>query len=89
MVSKIPHLFSTYLLEYPTLDTRIGVIVVKEADLNDDDRVSATDLVKLRRALAGLEPINEKSALAADLNGDGKVTTTDLVRLRRLLAGLE
>ena len=86
---EVPHLFSTYLLEYPTLDTRIGVIVVKEADLNDDDRLSATDLVKLRRALAGLESINEKSALAADINGDGKVTTTDLVRLRRILAGLE
>ena len=86
---EVSSLTQTYLLEYPTLDTRIGVIVVKEADLNDDDKLSATDLVKLRRALAGLDVINEKSAFAADINGDGKVTTTDLVRIRRILAGLE
>lgn len=80
---------TTYLLTFPAIDTQVGVIVVKEGDLNDDDRLSATDLVKLRRSLAGLDSINEKSAMAADINGDGKVTTTDLVRLRRILAGLE
>lgn len=80
---------SSYVLAFPAVDTRVGVIVVKEGDLNDDDKLSATDLVKLRRSLAGLDSINEKSAMAADINGDGKVTTTDLVRIRRILAGLE
>ena len=80
---------ATYLLAFPAIDTRIGVIVVKEGDLNDDDKLSATDLVQLRRSLAGLDSVKEKSAMAADINGDGKVTTTDLVRLRRILAGLE
>mgnify|MGYP003605630524 CR=1 FL=1 len=80
---------TSYVLAFPAVDTRVGVIVVKEGDLNDDDKLSATDLVKLRRSLAGLDSINEKSAMAADINGDGKVTTTDLVRIRRILAGLE
>ena len=80
---------TSYVLAFPAVDTKIGVIVVKEGDLNDDDKLSATDLVKLRRSLAGLDTINEKSAMAADINGDGKVTTTDLVRIRRILAGLE
>jgi len=59
------------------------------SDLNDDNKVSTTDLVKLRRFISGLETINEKAALSADVNGDGKISTTDLVKIRRMLAGLE
>jgi hypothetical protein len=68
-----------------TLSVEFGLV----GDLNATDSVSATDLVQLRRYLAGLDPISDKAIFNADLNGDGKVTTTDLVRLRRFLAGLE
>lgn len=68
-----------------TLQAEFGLV----GDLNATDSVSATDLVQLRRYLAGLDPISDKAKFNADLNGDGKVTTTDLVRLRRFLAGLE
>lgn len=68
-----------------TLYAEFGLI----GDLNASETVSATDLVQLRRYLAGLDPLTSKAQFNADLNGDGKVTTTDLVRLRRFLAGLE
>lgn len=58
-------------------------------DLNGDGVVSTTDLVTLRRFLAGLTTLDSKGEAAADLDGNGSITTTDLVRLRRQLAGLE
>lgn len=60
----------------------------KAGDLNSDGKITTTDLVKLRRYLAGLETFNEAQLKAADINEDEKITTTDLVKLRRYLAGL-
>ncbi len=77
--------FELTLTQSVTLRAEFGLA----GDLNDSDSVSATDLVQLRRYLAGLDPLTDKATFNADLNGDGKVTTTDLVRLRRFLAGLE
>jgi hypothetical protein len=67
------------------LSVELGLI----GDLNLTDIISTTDLVLLRRYLAGLDPIENKGIFNADLNQDGKVSTTDLVQLRRYLAGLE
>jgi M6 family metalloprotease-like protein len=58
-------------------------------DLNGDGSVTTTDLVTLRRFLAGLANLNEKGQAGADVDGNRSITTTDLVRLRRQLAGLE
>jgi len=80
---------TTLSLDYPYLDTTVGIEFYIEADLNDDGKISTTDLVQLRRYIAGLDSTNEKAVLAADVNGDGKVSTTDLVKIRRMLAGLE
>lgn len=60
-----------------------------KGDLNNDHIVTTTDLVILRRYLAGLVTINDELKSNADINGDKSITTTDLVRLRRYLAGLE
>jgi hypothetical protein len=86
--SDLPHRdlsFEHTLDQTLTLSAEFGLA----GDLNGTDTVSATDLVQLRRYLAGLDPLSDKAIFNADLNGDGKVTTTDLVRLRRFLAGLE
>ncbi|NTW94995.1 MAG: hypothetical protein HGB31_00035 [Erysipelotrichaceae bacterium] len=80
---------TTLTLDYPYLDTSVSIEFYMEADLNDDGKVTTTDLVQLRRYIAGLETPNEKAVLSADVNGDGKVSTTDLVKIRRMLAGLE
>ncbi len=80
---------ATLNLEFPYLDTNVSVELYMEGDMNSDQTMSTTDLVQLRRYLAGLDASNEKAVLAADITGDGQVTTTDLVRIRRMLAGLE
>jgi hypothetical protein len=67
------------------VEADIGLI----GDLNLSNEVSTTDLVLLRRYLAGLESLDPKDIFNADISGDGFVTTTDLVKLRRYLAGLE
>jgi len=80
---------TTLNLEFPYLDTTVAVELYMEGDMNSDQKMTTTDLVQLRRYLAGLDKSNEKAVLAADINGDGKVSTTDLVKIRRMLAGLE
>jgi len=80
---------TTLALDYSYIDTTVGIEFYLESDLNDDGKVSTTDLVQLRLYIAGLESANEKAVLASDVNGDGKVSTTDLVKIRRMLAGLE
>jgi len=79
---------SQTLLIGPT-DIELSVELGLIGDLNLTDIISTTDLVLLRRYLAGLEALENKGIFNADLNQDGKVTTTDLVQLRRYLAGLE
>ena len=63
-----------------------GGIQPGDADLNGS--VDTDDLLLLRRALAGLEPM-PGCTFAADVNGSGDVDTDDLLLLRRALAGLE
>ncbi len=58
-------------------------------DLNGDKKVTISDLIILRRHLAGIELIDEELYINADLNDDGFVTISDLIKLRRSLAGLE
>ncbi|MGI6197344.1 MAG: InlB B-repeat-containing protein [Eubacteriales bacterium] len=55
-------------------------------DLNDDRKINYTDVVLLRREVAGKyhQTINKK---AADLYSDGKLTTTDTILLRRFIVG--
>jgi urease beta subunit len=80
---------NTYLLNMLNKGTNVTVEFVLEGDLNNSNSVSITDLVILRRYLAGLETINDKTKEAADINASGGISITDLVILRRRLAGLE
>ncbi len=62
--------------------------IVVYADLNGDGGVDTTDLVIMRRYLAGLSVLNNAEKAAANINKDSFTDTTDLVVLRRYLAGL-
>lgn len=74
----------------PVVDPDPPVVpVVVLGDVNEDGNVTTTDLVILRRYLAGLVQISAQGKLNADIDGNGNITTTDLVKLRRRLAGLE
>lgn len=67
----------------------VTITRIIKGDINDDSNVTTTDLVILRRYLAGLQSIPESILTNADINNDGLITLTDLVKLRRFLAGLE
>jgi uncharacterized protein YjdB len=83
------HRNNVLTLENIQANTTISVEFVMVGDLNNDNQVSATDLVTMRRYLAGLTDIIDKGKVGGDIDNNGTVSTTDLVRLRRRLAGLE
>jgi hypothetical protein len=58
-------------------------------DIDLDGSVNITDLVRLRKYLAGTEQLTDEQKANADLNKDGDVNITDLVKLRKYLAGSE
>lgn len=59
--------------------------VPDEGDLNADGYVNTTDVVLLRRHIAGGYEV-EADEYASDLNADGYVNTSDVVLLRRYIA---
>ena len=66
-----------------------GVEVISRipGDTNDDGKISAADVLRLRKYLAGMEV--EINLLNADVTGDGKVSAADVLRLRKYLAGMD
>ena len=67
--------------------TVCGIRKAGYGDLNGDGKVGATDLMMMRRYIAGY--YTGISAKDADLDGDGKVGAADLTTLRRMIAGYE
>ncbi len=65
---------------------KVGVLSYKPGDVNGDDKVNSTDVILMRRFIAGgyNVTINEN---AANVNGDTKVNSTDVILLRRFIAG--
>ena len=63
----------------------ITVIDYLPGDLNSDRKINSTDIIMLRRHIAGKyeQTINE---LAGDVNADGKFNSTDIIMLRRYVA---
>ncbi len=58
-------------------------VVINLGDSNNDDKISALDLVGLRKAIAG----NSTNAALYDLDGDGSVGMGDVAYLRAVLVG--
>lgn len=57
-------------------------------DATDDGRITISDVLKLRKYIAGM--INEDSinTKTADINGDGRIALADVLCVRKYLAGL-
>lgn len=58
-------------------------------DLNGDGKITALDIVKMQRIIAGLDQLDSKLLSVGDLNGDGKITAVDIVKIQRHIAGIE
>ncbi len=85
--TTIVNVYSIELNQTKTITVNVTYNV--KGDLNNDHLVTATDLIILRRYLAGLGTLDSNLQANADINSDNVVTATDLVRMRRYLAGLE
>lgn len=62
--------------------------IVCRGDPSGDGKISAADLLNVRKQLLKLVTPSRASAAAADVNGDGKVSAADLLLLRKHLLGL-
>lgn len=58
-------------------------------DMNNDGRISITDVVILHRILLELDPSTPWLVSIGDMNRDGRISITDVVILHRLLLGLD
>lgn len=65
---------------------KIQVISYTPGDVNEDGLINSTDVVYLRRYVAGGYGVTINEA-AADVNDDGLINTTDAVYIRRFVAG--
>ena len=65
----------------------IEVISRIPGDTNDDGKISAADVLRLKKYLAGMEV--EINLLNADVTGDGKASAADLLRLKKYFAGMD
>lgn len=63
---------------------------IRCGDTNDDGKISALDLVRIKKYLAAYDPVYRVSKVragyGADLNLDGAIDSLDVVRLKRYLA---
>ena len=62
-------------------------------DANGDGKVSSSDIVRLKKYFAALDPDTGSSDVevdpGADANGDGKLSSSDIVRLKKYFAALD
>ena len=62
-------------------------------DVNDDGKVTSSDIVRLKKYFAAFDPDTQTSTVTigkgADANGDGKITSSDVVRLKKFFAAFD
>ena len=63
----------------------ITVIDYMPGDVNQDGKITTTDVVFIRRYMTGGYTLNVFNENAADVNADGKINTTDIVMIRRYI----
>ena len=59
-----------------------------KGDLNSDGKITATDLLIMKRIIVKIISASEKQITLGDLNNDGKITATDLLILKRKVVHL-
>jgi len=66
-----------------------NVIISAERDDNHKNGVSTLDLVRIKKHLLGIEPLDSPfDYIAADANNSQNVSTIDIVELRKLILGV-
>ena len=68
-------------------DGNIEFKLIVIGDINEDGRISTTDLAKLKLHMIGKEVLTGNALLAADVDGNGRVTITDLAQMKLIVVG--
>jgi hypothetical protein len=71
-----------------TASTTVTARFTMFGDVNNDGKLTTTDIVMLRRHLAGISTLDALMQVSGDFNQDGKISSTDIVLLRRRIAGV-
>ncbi|MBR0303224.1 MAG: hypothetical protein IJQ80_05195, partial [Clostridia bacterium] len=58
-------------------------------DVDGDGLVTAKDVLRMRKTIAGLDTIDETYFANGDFDGDGDVTMKDVLRVRKIIAGVD
>lgn len=61
---------------------------ILKGDLNRDGKITATDLLMMKRRIVKLEKTTANDIERGDMNSDGKITATDLLILKKKIVGL-
>ncbi len=62
---------------------------VTYGDINQDGKISNSDLVLLKKQILKIENLTGDNFAAADINQDGKVSNVDLVMMKKHILGIE
>ena len=66
----------------------IAVKIKGNGDMNNDNKITATDLIIMKRKIVKIVQTTAEDIKNGDLNGDGKITATDLLLLKKVIVGL-
>ena len=79
---------SNGLLGMPSTPTTLTLKRYTLGDVNDDGKISNSDIISIRRIIAGYED-SKIIREAADVTGDNKISNSDIITIRRIIAGYE
>jgi len=62
---------------------------IRRGDLNNDGKISALDIVYMKRLIVGMDEMTDEKKKLGDVNGDGKVGAIDIVLMKRHIVGID
>lgn len=96
LVSKIVEL-EGFQREFEAADKDLTLSATVEAavpdayikgDADGDGEIAMSDVLLLRKNIAGISKLTEEQFLRADIDGDGYITMSDVLILRKIIAGI-
>ena len=82
----VPHEFNVTIKNGKLTEPMIVDLYLK-GDANQDGKVNALDITRIKKHLINYQPLSEYAALCADIDGSKGVDSLDIVRLKKHLIG--
>ncbi|MBQ7671398.1 MAG: dockerin type I repeat-containing protein [Clostridia bacterium] len=58
-------------------------------DVTGDGRITMSDVLMMRKFIAGIIDLTDEQFMRADITGDGYITMSDVLRIRKIIAGID